>query len=91
MQVSETLPFLLIVKQPDLGSALVFMPTLFIMLLAAGAKLRHILSLVGMGFVLLSTGRYLEAVAPLTVAVQIAPDFLDAMAYLGLSQARATW
>jgi len=44
-------PVGLILKQPDLGSALVFAPTMFIMLLAAGAKLRHIFALVGIGLV----------------------------------------
>ena len=35
-------PLLLILKEPDLGSALLFAPTLFVMLVAAGAKLRHL-------------------------------------------------
>ncbi len=43
-----------ILKQPDLGSALVFAPTMFIMLVAAGAKLRHIFLLVGIGLVILT-------------------------------------
>ena len=34
-------PVLLILKQPDLGTALVFFPTLAAMLFAAGAKVRH--------------------------------------------------
>jgi cell division protein FtsW (lipid II flippase) len=34
-------PVLLILKQPDMGTALLFGPTLFAMLIAAGAKLRH--------------------------------------------------
>jgi cell division protein FtsW (lipid II flippase) len=36
-------PMLLILKQPDLGTALIFIPTLFAMLFAAGAKLKHLL------------------------------------------------
>ena len=47
-------PVGLILKQPDLGSALVFAPTLFIMLLAAGAKLRHMLALLAIGVILLT-------------------------------------
>lgn len=39
----------LILKQPDLGTALLFAPTLFIMLIAAGAKLRHLGALTGLG------------------------------------------
>ena len=42
-------PVLLILKQPDLGTALLFAPTLFIVLVAVGAKLRHLLGLVGIG------------------------------------------
>ena len=36
------LPMALILIEPDLGSALLFLPTLFAMLIAAGAKLRHL-------------------------------------------------
>ncbi|QDU33956.1 Peptidoglycan glycosyltransferase MrdB [Poriferisphaera corsica] len=42
-------PLVLILKQPDLGTALLFAPTLFAMLVAAGAKLRHLFSLVALG------------------------------------------
>ena len=40
------LPMLLILKQPDLGTALVFIPTLFAMLYVAGAKGRHLAAVV---------------------------------------------
>ncbi len=36
------IPVLLILKEPDLGTALVFLPTLLAMLLAAGARLTHL-------------------------------------------------
>ena len=36
------IPVLLIIKQPDLGTALVFLPILFILLFTAGARLRHL-------------------------------------------------
>ena len=39
-------PLLLILKQPDLGTALVFIPILFAMLFCAGAKVSHLLSVV---------------------------------------------
>ena len=42
-------PLALILKQPDLGTALVFIPVLFAMLFIAGAKKRHLLAIVGMG------------------------------------------
>ena len=39
-------PVLLILKQPDLGTALVFIPILFAMLFVAGAKVSHLLAVV---------------------------------------------
>lgn len=42
-------PLALILKQPDLGTALVFIPALFAMLYVAGAKMWHLLAIVGMG------------------------------------------
>ncbi len=36
------IPILLILRQPDLGTAMLFVPVLFAMLLAAGAKLWHL-------------------------------------------------
>lgn len=36
------LPVLLILKQPDLGTAILFVPTVFAMMLAAGARLTHL-------------------------------------------------
>jgi cell division protein FtsW (lipid II flippase) len=45
-------PLLLILKQPDLGTALVFIPVLFALLFAAGAKLRHLLPIIGSAVVL---------------------------------------
>ena len=41
-------PILLILKQPDLGTALIFIPTLFAMLYAAGAKGTHLLGVAGL-------------------------------------------
>ena len=46
------LPLVLILKQPDLGTALVFIPTLFAMLFVAGAKWRHLLAITGLGLVM---------------------------------------
>lgn len=42
-------PLALILKQPDLGTAMTFIPVLFVMLFVAGAKLWHLAAVVGMG------------------------------------------
>jgi cell division protein FtsW (lipid II flippase) len=42
-------PLALILKQPDLGTALIFIPALFAMLFCAGAKIRHLLAVVALG------------------------------------------
>ena len=46
-------PVVLILKQPALGMAMLFIPTLFIMLFVAGAKVRHLLAIIGIGLALL--------------------------------------
>jgi rod shape-determining protein RodA len=45
-------PMILILKEPDLGTALVFLPLFFSMMYAAGARSRHLLVLVGVGLML---------------------------------------
>ncbi|MEE9404550.1 MAG: FtsW/RodA/SpoVE family cell cycle protein [Algisphaera sp.] len=50
--VLMVVPVMLIMMQPDLGTALVFAPALFAVLVAAGAKLRHLFSLLGLGTLL---------------------------------------
>lgn len=45
-------PMLLILKQPDLGMAILFPPALFAVLVAAGAKLRHLGTLIAIGVTL---------------------------------------
>ena len=42
-------PLMLILKQPDLGTALTFIPALFAMIFVAGAKLRHLALIVCLG------------------------------------------
>jgi len=44
-------PMVLILKEPDLGTALLFLPTLYVMLFLAGARLRHLLTIVALGTV----------------------------------------
>ena len=48
------LPFVLIMKEPDLGSALVFVPSGFAMMLVAGVPRRYLLQLIGIVGVLAS-------------------------------------
>ena len=43
------LPVALILKQPDLGVAALFVPTLLVMLFVAGAKVKHMATVVGLG------------------------------------------
>ena len=47
--VLTLVPLGLILKEPDLGTSLLLLPTLFVMLYAAGAKLRHLLLIGGLG------------------------------------------
>ncbi len=42
-------PMVLILLQPDLGTLLMLLPTLFVMLFVAGARLRHLLTIVLVG------------------------------------------
>jgi len=63
-------PVALILKQPDLGSALLFAPTLFFMLVAAGARMRHLLSLLGIAF---------AAVVVVVAVCLFAPDELQVL------------
>jgi rod shape determining protein RodA len=39
------IPFALVMRQPDLGTALLFVPVLFAVLFAAGARLRHLVTI----------------------------------------------
>ena len=43
------IPVALILKQPDLGMALLFIPALFTMLFAAGARIKHLVMVAAMG------------------------------------------
>jgi rod shape determining protein RodA len=47
--VMTLFPMLMILKQPDLGTSLVFIPVLFAMLFAAGARAGHLLSIAAAG------------------------------------------
>jgi cell division protein FtsW (lipid II flippase) len=43
------IPLGLILKEPDLGTSLLLLPTLFVMLFAAGAKIRHLALIIALG------------------------------------------
>jgi len=51
--VLTLIPMALILKQPDLGTSLLLLPTLYVMLFLAGAKLRHLLGIVVVATVLI--------------------------------------
>jgi len=42
-------PTALVLYQPDLGTAMLFLPVLFLMLFAAGARAKHLLAIIAMG------------------------------------------
>ena len=47
------LPAVLILKQPDLGVAALFVPVLFALLFVAGARVKHLLIIVGLGIAMI--------------------------------------
>lgn len=62
--VIMAVPLMLILKEPDLGSALLLPPTLFAILIAAGAKLRHMGAILGIGLLLIGVNVALVLWAP---------------------------
>lgn len=47
--VLSFIPLGLILREPDLGTAMLFLPTFFAMMIAAGAKIRHIVLIIVLG------------------------------------------
>lgn len=45
------IPMVLVAKQPDFGSAMIFIPILFIMLFVGGADISHLISIVAIAFI----------------------------------------
>lgn len=43
------IPLILVLRQPDLGTSLIFLPVLFAMLYAAGAKTKHLVTIIVLG------------------------------------------
>lgn len=50
--IVTAVPVVLIMRQPDLDTALLFMPTLLVMLLCAGARVKHLLAVVAVALAL---------------------------------------
>ena len=48
-----SVPVLLILKEPDLGTAMIFVPTAFVMMFVGGVPLRYLLGLAGLGVLVL--------------------------------------
>jgi rod shape determining protein RodA len=55
---------ILILRQPALGMAMLFLPTLLVMLFVAGAKARHLVTVLGMGLAVLPLLWLLGSSAP---------------------------
>jgi rod shape determining protein RodA len=72
-------PLALILKQPDLGTALVFVPALFAMLFVAGAKMWHLLTIVGMGLLM---GVFLWVAGPKEAGAPDLPVFRHLPAFV---------
>ena len=51
--VMTVFPLMLILREPDLGTAMLFLPILYAMLFAAGARLTHLLAAAAIGVMLL--------------------------------------
>ncbi|MGA2497055.1 MAG: FtsW/RodA/SpoVE family cell cycle protein [Tepidisphaeraceae bacterium] len=51
-------PLMVILKQPDLGTAILFIPALFAMLFVAGARLQHLFAVMGIGLALMPIAWY---------------------------------
>ena len=64
------LPFVLILKQPDLGSALVFMPTAVVMMLVAGVPMRFIGRFLG-GSAILVVVKVVFRVVRVRIAIEL--------------------
>ncbi|QDU71668.1 FtsW/RodA/SpoVE family cell cycle protein [Mucisphaera calidilacus] len=62
-------PVGLILKQPDLGTAILFAPTLFIMLVAAGARMKHIVGLLGVAILVIVANIAIVLYAPSSMQI----------------------
>jgi len=70
-------PLILILKQPDLGTALVFIPALFAMLFVAGAKIRHLAAIVGLASCSLFSPGLPAPTAAMSPSFAVSPRWLS--------------
>ncbi|MEX2215106.1 MAG: FtsW/RodA/SpoVE family cell cycle protein [Phycisphaeraceae bacterium] len=80
------IPVLLILKQPDLGTAILFPVALFAVLVAAGAKLKHLGTL--MGLAILAVALNVAAIYLLPESMQLLRPHQRARIVAMISQAR---
>lgn len=80
------IPIALILMQPDMGTAMLFGPALLAMLLAAGARLRHLGAIVGLA--LLAVVLNVVAIYTLPDSMQILREHQRARIIATISQAR---
>lgn len=57
--ILTTLSITVVLLQPSLGIALIFLPTFLVMLLVAGAKMRHLVLILGLLIILLPVGYFM--------------------------------
>ena len=57
-------PLALVLKEPDLGTSMLFLPMLFAMLFLAGANARHLLAIIGLGAALVVAVVLVQVVLP---------------------------
>ncbi len=66
-------PFLLVLAEPDLGTAMIFVPVTFLMMFVAGVPMRFLMSFVGMGtaaVVFIIAAMFLPAILGMSEATQ---------------------
>lgn len=80
------IPMGLILVQPDLGTAMLFMPALLAMLLTAGARLRHLAAIIGLGLVVVALN--IVAVFTLPDSMQLLREYQRNRIIATISQAR---
>ena len=85
------IPFILIFKQPDLGTAFILLPTLLIMLYIAGVKKRHLLAIILFGTLIVTPVVYyflLEEYQQARIHVLLNPELDPLGASFSLNQSR---
>ncbi len=87
------IPFILIFKQPDLGTALILLPALFVMLYLTGIKKRYLLAIILFGVLVVIPSVYhffLEEYQRARIHVLLNPELDPLGASFSLNQSRIT-